>query len=173
VAELNARSAAWLQAHVHPRPHRATGVAPAARLEAERGLLAPLPRLRYDTSERQPRHLGRHVPLVEFDGVLYSVPPELVGWQVEVRAPVDSDRVEVLAAGRVVAAHRRAAKGSDPVWSPEHRAAAEAMALKRVDGRRRRLHAAPPGGPNLQLPGGDYDVDVPDLGQYSRRGDGR
>jgi transposase len=174
VAELNALSLSWLKDHVHTRPHRATGVPPNQRLEVERRLLAPLPRVRFDTSARAPRRVARHVPLVESGGVFYSVPPNLVGWQVEVRIPVDSERIEVLAAGRVVATHCRAPKGSDPVWSPEHRSAAEALALRRDDCRRRRLHAAgTPDEQTLWLAEGGYDVDIPDLTSYGQRGEAR
>ncbi|MGH2736729.1 MAG: IS21 family transposase [Actinomycetota bacterium] len=172
IAELNNKSALWLATHVHPRPHRVTGVPPATRLESEAKLLAPLPRVRFDTSWREPRRVARHVPLVELDGVFYSVPPEFVGWQVEVRCPVATERVEIAAGGQVVAVHRRVPKGSDPVWTPEHRAAAERLALSRDDRSRRRLAAAR--GPVEQhpwLPQGDYDVEVPDLSRYADRGE--
>jgi transposase len=62
IAELNNRSASWLTAHVHPRPHRVTGVPPAERLGDEAKLLAPLPRVRFDTSWREPRRGARHGP---------------------------------------------------------------------------------------------------------------
>jgi hypothetical protein len=111
---------------------------------------------------------------VELDGVFYSVPPELVGWQVEVRCPVASTRVEIASRGQVVAVHRRAPKGADPVWIPEHRAAAERLAMNRDDRGRRRLAAAStPVEQRLWLPPGDYDVDVPDLSRYADRGDRR
>jgi transposase len=171
ITELNNLAASWLATHVHPRPHRVTGVAPGKRLEAEVKLLAPLPRVRFDTSWREPRRVARHVPLVELDGVFYSVPPEFIGWQVEVRCPVASGRVEIAAGGRVVAVHRRTPKGSDPVWTPEHRAAAERLALSRDDRPRRRLAAAR--GPVEQqpwLPQG-YDVAIPDLSCYADRGE--
>jgi transposase len=172
IAELNNMCASWLASYVHPRPHRVTGVPPAARLESEAKLLAPLPRVRFDTSWREPRRVARHVPLVELDGVFYSVPPGLVGRHVEVRCPVASARVEIAAGGRVVATHRRAHKGSAPVWIPEHRAAAERLARSRDDCSRRRLAAAStPVEQHLWLPHGDYDVEIPDLSRYADRGD--
>jgi hypothetical protein len=157
---------------MHPRPHRVTGSPPPTRLESEVTLLAPVPRVRFDTSWREPRRVARHVPVVELDGVFYSVPPEFVGWQAEVRCPVASERVEIAAGGRVVAIHRRAPTGSDPVWVPEHRAAAELLAMGRGDRSRRRLAAATtPLEQHLWLPGGDYDVEVPDLSRYADRGE--
>jgi transposase len=172
IAELNNLAASWLATHVHPRPHRVTGVAPATRLESEIKLLAPVPRVRFDTSWREPRRIARHVPLVELDGVFYSVPAEFVGWQVEVRCPVASERVEIAAGGKVVAVHHRAPKGSDPVWTPEHRATAERLAMSRDDRPRRRLAAARTAvEQQLWLPAGDYDVEIPDLCRYADRGE--
>jgi hypothetical protein len=101
IQELNARATAWLTTQVHTRPHRVTGVPPAQRLETERGLLAPLPRIRYDTARVQPRRVGAPVPLVELDGVPYSAPPSLAGTMVEVRVPVDVGVVEIRGQGGV------------------------------------------------------------------------
>jgi transposase len=174
IAELNGMAQAWLAEHVHPRPHRVTGVAPVERLGTEKRLLAPLPRVRFDTAARAPRRVAAHIPLVEFDGVFYSVPPRFVGWQVELRVPVASDRIEIAAAGKLVASHRIAAKGADPVWDQEHRAAAERLARHRDERPRRRLHsAANPTEQKLWLPEGDYDVGVPDLSTYQDRGDAK
>jgi hypothetical protein len=108
--------------------------------------------------------VGR-IPLVEWDTVFYSAPPELAGKLVEVRQPVGYDVVELRFLGRMVALHLLVAKGSDPQWLPEHKAAAERAALGR-----RRLQvidddAGPPGAAMgaLDLEAGDYDVAVPDL----------
>jgi transposase len=61
ILELNARAARWLEVYVHPRAHRVTGIAPAVRLEAEAGLLGPLPRARYDTARRETRVVNAHL----------------------------------------------------------------------------------------------------------------
>jgi hypothetical protein len=164
VGELNARAAAWLAEVVHVRPHRVTGEPPAERLARERPLLAPLPRVRYDTARREPRRVGR-VPLVECDGARYSVPPEFAGQLVELRLPVASATLEVRAGGQVVARHALAAAGQT-AWDPAHRAALERLAL----GRRRparHLRAVgdqpPPCTAELELGPGDYQVATPDL----------
>jgi hypothetical protein len=65
---------------------------------------------------------------------------------------------------RVIARHQLVPPGSDDVWDPAHRAAAEAAAL----GRRRPLRLVrsdpvPADVTPLQLPFGDYDVEPPDL----------
>jgi Mu transposase-like protein len=167
VGELNRRAQAWLEREVHPRPHRTTGVAPAERLNAERPLLVPLPRARYDTARREPRIVGAPVPLVEVDGVAYSAPPALVGTRIEVRLPVEGAVVEIRAHGRVVATHRVAPPGSPPVWDPAHRREAEAIALAPHRRRHLALVADPePVQTRLDLGAGDYDVEGPDLSRY-------
>jgi transposase len=169
--ELNRRARAWLDRVVHPRPHRTTGVAPAIRLADERSLLVPVPRVRFDTARRQPRHVGIPVPLVEVDGVAYSAPPELAGTMVEIRVPVDQGLIELRSHGLLVATHQVAPPGSAPVWDPAHRRAAEAIALAPHGSRR--LVAVPDPEPDpepepgLDLGDGDYDVDEPDLGSYA------
>jgi transposase len=168
IGELNARAAAWLRAEVHARPHRVTGAPPALRLSSEQALLAPLPRVRYDTARIEPRTVGAPVPLIEVDGVPYSVPPQFVGTVVEVRLPVDAGVLEIKAHGAVVATHAIAAPGSEAVWDPAHRKAAEALAL--APHARPRLHLVTTDDDghrgDLDLGEGDYEVEVPDLACY-------
>ncbi|HWD07804.1 MAG TPA: hypothetical protein VHA57_01795, partial [Actinomycetota bacterium] len=168
IAELNVRGARWLELYVHPRAHRVTEEAPAVRLDAERQLLGPLPRARFDTARREPRVVSAPLPLIEVDRVSYSVPPALVGATVEVRLPVDAGVLEIRQGGEVVACHRLGTPGSGPVWDPAHRAAAEAIALAP---HRRHLSIVsapqgPPGPAGLELGEGDYDVAPVDLGRY-------
>jgi transposase len=168
IQELNVRASAWLAEQIHTRPHRVTGVPPAVRLEVERPVLAPLPRIRYDTALVEPRRAGAPVPLVEVDRVLYSVPPALRGTMVEVRLPVDAGVLEIRSHGSVVATHVVAPPGSAPVWDPIHRREAEEMAL--APHARRHLHAVVPTVGEalglLDLGDGDYEVEIPDLGSY-------
>jgi hypothetical protein len=67
--ELNSRSVRWLTERVHTRPHRATSVAPAARLDVEAALLALLPRRRYDTAYVEARRVHGVLPMIEWRGV--------------------------------------------------------------------------------------------------------
>ncbi|MDA8045020.1 MAG: IS21 family transposase [Actinomycetota bacterium] len=168
IGELNTRVERWLEVYVHPRAHRVTGEAPGVRLEAERKLLGPLPRARFDTARREPRVVNAPLPLVEVDRVPYSVPPRLVGATVEVRLPVDAGVVEVRHGGEVVATHCLGIPGQGPVWDPAHRAAAEAIAL--APHRRHLSVVSSPTGPvgpvGLDLGEGDYDVAPIDLGRY-------
>ena len=162
IGELNRRAPRWLDRYFHPIPHGTTKVAPLDRLATERPLLGSLPPVRFDTAVRETRRVGR-VPMVEWDGVFYSAPPELAGKLVEVRQPIGYSVLELRFLGQLVAIHERAAAGSAPQWLPEHKAAAEAIVL----GRRRLgvVEAVPPPtpGPTLDLEPGDYDVAVPDL----------
>lgn len=164
VAELNRRAELWLAARVHDRPHSTTGEAPAARLDTERRFLSPLPRRRFDTAYSEPRRVHPRLPLVEWDGVPYSVPPSYAGHALVCRVDVDSDVLEIVSGATVIARHVLRPGATEPVWDPAHRAAAEAIAL----GRSRpplRLVPAPSEPPSrrLELGEGDYDVDAVDL----------
>ena len=164
VAELNRRAELWLAARVHDRAHSTTGEAPAARLDTERRFLSPLPRRRFDTAYAEPRRVHPRLPLVEWDGVAYSVPPEYAGHALVCRVEVDTDVLEVVSGASVIVRHVLCPGATEPVWDPAHRAAAEAIAL----GRSRpplRLVPAPSGPParRLELGEGDYDVDAVDL----------
>jgi hypothetical protein len=142
-----------------------TGEPPAERLARERPLLAPLPRVRYDTARREPRRVGR-VPLVEVDGARYSVPPELAGQLVEVRLPVASTELQIRSGGQLAARHTLAAAGQT-AWDPAHRAALERLALGRRRPARHLRAVADPPPPctaDLDLGPGDYQVATPTLG---------
>jgi transposase len=167
VGELNRRVGPWLERYVHAVAHGTTKVAPAERFAIEQPLLGRLPRMRFDTARREPRRVGR-VPMIEWDTVFYSVPPDVAGAAVEVRQPVDEPLVEVRFAGRVVAIHRLVPAGSPPQWLAEHRAGTEAIVLGR-----KHLHAvdddtivATAVVARLELGDGDYDVEAPDLDAY-------
>ena len=162
VGELNRRAVLWLARYVHGAAHGTTKVPPAERFCVEGPLLPALPPARFDTAVRDTRRVGR-IPMVEWDTVFYSAPPELAGKVVEVRQPVGYNVLELRFLGQMVALHALAPSGSEPQWLPEHKAAAECLAFGR-----RRLHvvdepAAPlgPGGVDLEV--GDYDVAAPDL----------
>lgn len=173
MAELNRRAEVWLATYAHAVVHRTTKVPPDERFIIEQPLLTRLPRLRFDTARREPRTVGRF-PLIEWDTVFYSVPPDAVGHVVEGRQPVIEQVLEVRLAGRLVAVHRLAAAGSEPQWLPEHRAAAEAIALGR-HGRHLRAvdddaEARPAASAPLELGDGDYDVEAPDLDVFGSIG---
>jgi transposase len=162
IGELNIRAARWLAEVVHARPHRVTGEPPRDRLDGERPLLAPLPRVRYDTARREPRRVGR-VPLVGLDGACYSVPPQRAGQLVEVGVPVAAATLEIRPGGQLVARHPLAAAGQT-VWDPAHRAQVERLALDRRRPARHLRAVADPPPPctaELELGPGDYQVATP------------
>jgi len=140
VGELNDRARRWVAERINGRVHGTTGAVPSSRLEVERRFLAPLPRRRFDTAYAEPRRVHVAVPLVAWDDVRYSVPPECLGQVVACRVEVGSTELEVRWGGRVIARHRLVLPGSDDVWDPAHRGAAEAGAL----GRHRPLRLVPP-----------------------------
>jgi transposase len=173
IAELNARGERFLAERVHGRPHATTGVAPAERLEVERRFLGALPRRRFDTAYVETRRVHPRLALVEWGGVPYSVPPEVVGSAVTCRVEVDTDELEIRWGARLVARHRLTPDATEPVWDPAHRAAAEAIALGRT---RPPLVVVPPCAADaddldeptpkrrLDLGEGDYDIAEIDLG---------
>lgn len=82
----------------------ATGSSVMSAWEAERAFLAPLPALPEPFDAVATRPVGIDA-LVSFEGRQYSVPFRLVGSRVEVRGC--ADRVHVVHAGGIVAAHER------------------------------------------------------------------
>jgi transposase len=165
VAELNHRAEAWLAERYHCRPHSTTGVPPAERLEAERRFLLALPRRRFDTAYRQDRRVHPRLPFVEWEGVTYSVPPELAGHKVSCRAEVDHQELEIYWGGQLMRRHGLCPGADGPVWHPEDRQAAETIALGRQGPAPVDEVAAPPAQPSsrLDLGEGDYDVEALDL----------
>jgi hypothetical protein len=89
-----------------------------------------------------------------------------LGHKVEIRRKVNGVNVEIRLAGRLIATHRLVAGRRVDVWNPEHRAAAEALALgwhsDRPDLRVIADHDDEHVPARLELDG-DFDVDPVDL----------
>jgi transposase len=162
VAEINARAEVFLETRVHNRPHSTTGVPPTQRLGLEAPMMAVLPRVRFDAAYVEVRRVHPVLPLVEWRGVSYSVPPDALGQLVECRAPLGEGLLEIRLAAKRVALHRVALSGAGPIWEPEHRRAAELIALGRHVPARRHLRVA--GDPTV--PTTAYAVDPIDLSRY-------
>lgn len=172
VEELNRRAGMWLDRYFHAVAHGTTKVPPQERYSIERQAFGSLPPVRFDTARKDTRRVGR-TPLVEWDTVFYSAPPELAGKVIEVRQPVAEGLLELRFLGRTVATHRLVPAGSDVQWLQEHKAAAEAVVL----GRRRLVSVdddepavAVAGGGDIELGEGDYDVATPDLAVFEHLG---
>ncbi|MFN3256304.1 MAG: IS21 family transposase [Ilumatobacter sp.] len=164
--DLNRRAVVWLNERVHGVESRTTGETPADRLAIERDFLGPLPRVRFDTDYVEVRRVHNVLPFVAIDANRYSVPPSALGHKVEIRRKVNGVTVEIRLAGRLIATHRLVAGRRVDVWNPEHRAAAEALALgwhtDRPDLRVIADHDDQPVVERLELDG-DFDVDPVDL----------
>jgi transposase len=162
VGEINARAEVFLETRVHNRPHSTTGVPPAERLPLEAPMMAVLPRVRFDAAYVEVRRVHPVLPLVEWQGVSYSVPPDALGQLVECRAPLGEGLLEIRLAAKRVALHQVALAGSEPIWEPEHRRAAELIALGRHVPARRHLRVAG----DATVPTTAYAVDAIDLTRY-------
>jgi len=164
--DLNRRANVWLADRVHGVKSRTTGELPIDRLAVERDFLGALPRERFDTDYVAQRRVHNILPFVSIDANRYSVPPEALGHKVEIRRRVNGTTVEIRLAGRLIATHRLNAGRSVDVWDPEHRAAAEALALgwnnDRPDLRVIADHEQPPPVGRLDL-GDEFDVAPVDL----------
>ena len=166
LAELNRRVAGWLERYFHSVPHGTTKVAPHERFAIERQGFGALPPVRFDTARKETRKVGR-TPLVEWDTVFYSAPPELAGRTVEVRQPTSERVLELRFLGQDGGHPPPGGTGSARPVAPR--------AQGRHRGDRPRPQAAgarssdepasvPAGvGDVIELGDGDYDVAVPDL----------
>lgn len=169
IGELNARGQHFLATRVHNRAHSTTGVAPEERLALEVPMMAVLPRVRFDAAYVEARRVHPVLPLVEWQGVSYSVPPEALGQLVECRAPLGEGVLEIRLAGTRIALHRVDPAGRGTVWDPDHRRAAEAAALSRHGPARRHLRLLG----DTVVPVDRYAVEAVDLGRYDVDGGGR
>jgi hypothetical protein len=162
IAELNVRGDAFLSERVHNRPHRTPGAAPIERLPLEVPMMAVLPRVRFDAAYVEVRRVHPVLPLVEWRGVSYSVPPDALGQTVECRVALGEGLLEIRFAGRRIAVHRIALKGSGQISDPEHRPAAEARALGRSAPATRHLRLVDSGVKRRD----DYVIEAVDLSRY-------
>ena len=171
IAELNETARVWLAKRVNGRVHSVTKEIPNLRLDSERQFLRSLPPRRFDTAYREPRRVHVALPLIEWDAVRYSVPPECLGQMVGARVEVDSGVLEISWGGAIVGTHRLVVAPHDDVWDPAHRQAAEAAALGRTKVPLRLV-----GGPLVPRPAkplAEFDVEAPDLAaRYGAVGEG-
>jgi transposase len=131
-ADLLAQLAAWLVEVNTVRPCRATGVTPAARIDAERERLRPLAIPPAEYALRFSVFVGP-TGLVSFQGYRYSMPPEAIG--IPGMLWLYSDRVRIVA-GRFEREHARVPEQGKDAIHPEDRA----RRLAQVAGKRGRLY---------------------------------
>jgi len=82
----------WRDEVANVRLHQATGECPVNRFEQERPYLRALPNLPFDTDEIVATVVDSHAR-VRFDGNRYSVPPDVMGKPVTIRAGAETVRV--------------------------------------------------------------------------------
>lgn len=126
LAAANEDARAWCQ-EVNSRAHSEICAVPDVRLEAERGLLRPLPSLRPSFGRACPRKVDR-LSCVRFGSARYSVPTKLIGRQVEVQ--VVGNEVRALHFGEVVAVHALVAPGEASVKDEHYGGARKAPQRK-------------------------------------------
>jgi transposase len=113
---------AWRDGIANVRVHATTKELPIARFEKERARLRRLPPVPFNTDENLSVQVSSHAR-VRYDGNRYSVPPEVVGKTVLLRASVTEVRIEYR--GRETARHARSyEKGGPPIVHPDHHLAA-------------------------------------------------
>lgn len=166
IQEINAKAEIFLETRVHSRVHSTTGVKPSERLSLEAPMLAPLPRVRFDTSYTEVRRVHPVLPLVEWRGISYSVPPEALGQVVECKAPLGQSVLDIRSAGRLIARHVVDANSTGPTWDDAHRQEAERLALGRHVRVRRHLHVV---GAETRI-ADQYAVEAVDLSLYDLDG---
>lgn len=105
----NAAARHWC-AEVNGAEHSEIRAVPAQRLDAERPLLKPLPSLRAELFSEVIRKVDR-LSCVRFASGRYSVPMELIGADVAVRATSDRIVIVNVSTGEIVADHSVVAPG--------------------------------------------------------------
>jgi len=117
--DLNARVKQWLANVANVRNHGTTRERPVDRLVRERPFLKPLPSIRPQPFLTLARQVGTDFS-VAIDTHRYSVPPRHAGQPATVH--LFAERVEILLAGQLIAAHPRSAVRHGRSVLPEHEA---------------------------------------------------
>src|SRR5437867_11306249 len=119
LADAQRKAEDWCRTRAGLRIHGTTGLRPAEVFAAEeRALLLPPPAQPYDLplSATAKVHRDRHIEVAR---ALYSIPGELMGRRVDVRA--DATLVKVFHRGQLIKVHPRQAPGrrvTDPADLP-------------------------------------------------------
>jgi transposase len=122
--DLNAKAAAWLDTFANNREHEVTGKVPALVFEhEEKAMLRPVRDVPFNTDDVDTALVSKSFR-VRFNRNLYSVPPQLVGQTVLVRAT--DQTVLIFLETKQVACHRRSWGINDDVEDPAHRELAAA-----------------------------------------------
>ncbi len=135
--DLNVKATTWRDTFANNRVHEVTGKVPALVFEnEERRLLRPAGDAPFNTDDVESAGVTKSFR-VRFDRNHYSVPPQMVGQSVVVRA--NDEAVGVFLGPKQVAMHRRSWDIGQDIEHPAHREAALAKKPRAVVG------ALPPG----------------------------
>lgn len=115
--DVRGQAARWLKEVANERTHGTTRERPCERLLVERPRLRALPERAYDSDVVVPLIVSKEAR-IRFDANSYSVPAELVGKSVLVRA--DEASVRVIHEAREMARHVRSFERRVHVEDPEH-----------------------------------------------------
>lgn len=110
----------WLRDTANVRFHDTTGEKPIDRFEREKNLLQPVPRTPYDTRICRPVSVN-HQARVLFQVNTYSVPPDLIGKALILKAA--PDRVTIYNGDQEVVSHTRSYSRYKDIEEPAHREA--------------------------------------------------
>jgi transposase len=127
--DLQSQAFHWLRDTANVRFHDTTGEKPIDRFEREKNLLQQVPLIPYDTRICRPVGVN-HQARVLFQCNTYSVPPELIGMSLTLKAA--PDRVTLYHLDREVAAHVRSYSRYKDFELPAH---AEAILATKKNGR--------------------------------------
>jgi len=118
LADLNRQSAVWRDDFANRRVHQVTGKVPALVFEhEEKPLLKPLPMTPFETDDKTSCEVTKSFR-VRFDRNTYSVPWQLVGQTVLVRA--NSEAVAIFLGPKQVAAHLRSWDAGKDIKAAAH-----------------------------------------------------
>ena len=146
--DLNVKATTWRDTFANNRVHEVTGKVPSLVFtNEERQLLRPMGEASFDTDDVESAGVTKSFR-VRFDRCTYSVPPQLVGQSVVVRA--NDDAVAIFLGPKQVAIHRRSWEIGRDIEHPAHREAALAKKPRAMAG------ALPPGLVGLGDVGVDY-----------------
>ena len=132
IFDLNVKATTWRDTFANNRVHEVTGKIPALVFEnEERRLLRPVGEAPFNTDDIESAGVTKSFR-VRFDRNLYSVPPQLVGQTVVVRA--NDEAVAAFLGPKQVAMHRRSWDVGQDVEHPAHREAALAKKPRAIAG---------------------------------------
>jgi O-antigen/teichoic acid export membrane protein len=114
--DFNVQLRAWLHTY-NTRRRKPPNLSPAELIDTEKIVMLPLPPVTPPCGWHQRLTVGGY-PFLFFDSNAYSVPPNVIGRQVELMANLN--QLRILCAGRLIAMHGRSWAHEQTICHPEH-----------------------------------------------------